>query len=128
MQVSLVACRVVQPRDSRLSVLVLEEKHEGDDQGILALGLLNLVPFSIDAQCTNSTTPCGQGVPRFVKFSGLLKNPVGALGNGIVAIRFVIYGDATQAIPLWQEVQNIEVDPQGHYEVILGVTGNEGVP
>jgi hypothetical protein len=29
---------------------------------------------------------------------------------------------------LWQEVQNVQVDPQGHYEVFLGATGSEGIP
>jgi hypothetical protein len=45
-----------------------------------------------------------------------------------VAIKFVIYGDSTGGTPLWQEVQNTLVDQQGHYEVMLGATGSEGIP
>jgi hypothetical protein len=45
-----------------------------------------------------------------------------------VAIRFVIYGDSTGGTPLWQEVQNAQLDEQGHYEVMLGSTGSEGIP
>ena len=33
-----------------------------------------------------------------------------------------------QGTALWQEVQNAQLDEQGHYEVILGSTGSEGIP
>jgi hypothetical protein len=42
-------------------------------------------------------------------------------------MRFVIYGDETRGTPLWQEVQNVRLDQQGHYEVMLGATGSEGI-
>jgi len=45
-----------------------------------------------------------------------------------VAIRFVIYGDSTGGTALWQEVQNAHLDEQGHYDVMLGSTGSEGIP
>ena|SRR5882762_8438824 len=48
--------------------------------------------------------------------------------GGVVAIRFVIYGDSTGGTALWQEVQNAQLDEQGHYEVMLGSTGSEGIP
>src|SRR5882762_10202423 len=94
----------------------------------LMLSLFVCVPFSCDAQCTSSTNECGRGVPHVVKFSGALKNAAGTPLSGVVAIRFVIYGDATHGTPLWQEVQNTQLDQQGHYEVMLGSTGSEGIP
>jgi hypothetical protein len=94
----------------------------------LKLSLFVFVPFSCDAQCTNGTSACSQGVPHFVKFSGAMKNAARASRGGVVAIRFVIYGDSTGGTALWQEVQNAQLDEQGHYEVMLGSTGSEGIP
>ncbi len=96
---------------------------------ILWLLLLSpLLPLSCEAQCTSGANACAQAVPHLVKFSGVLKNAVGVSRTGIVAIRFVIYGDETHGTPLWQEVQNARLDQQGHYEVMLGATGGEGIP
>jgi hypothetical protein len=97
-----------------------------DARALLMALLLALVPLFCDAQCTNITSTCSQGVPRFVKFGGAIKNAPGA--PGIVAIRFIIYDESTHGTPLWQEEQNVQVDQQGRYEVMLGATGNEGIP
>jgi hypothetical protein len=94
----------------------------------LMLSLFVFVPFSCDAQCTNEANECPQPVPHLVKFSGTLKNVFGLAHDGVLPIRFVIYGDATGGTALWQEVQNTQIDQQGHYEVALGVTVPEGVP
>ena len=94
----------------------------------LMLSLFVFVPFSCDAQCTNGTSACSQGVPHFVKFSGAIKNAARARRGGVVAIRFVIFGDSTGGTALWQEVQNAQLDEQGHYEVMLGSTGSGGIP
>jgi hypothetical protein len=91
----------------------------------LMLSLFVFVPFSYDAQCTNGTSACSQGVPHFVKFSGAIKNAARAPRG---ASWFVIYGDSTGGTPLWQEVQNAQLDEQGHYDVMLGSSGSEGIP
>lgn len=84
--------------------------------------------FACDAQCTDSSSDCSEGVPRLVKFSGVLKN-VGGLSNaGVVSIRFVIYANPTGGTPLWQEVQNTQLDGGGRYEVVLGATATDGMP
>src|SRR5579864_1044247 len=93
---------------------------------LLLLSLL--LPLTNEAQCTNGTNSCAQAVPHLVKFSGVLKNAVGVSRSGTVAIRFVIYGDSMHGTPLWQEVQNTQLDQQGHFEVMLGATGSEGIP
>jgi hypothetical protein len=95
---------------------------------LLMLLLLPLLPLTTEAQCTSGANACAQAVPHLVKFSGVLKNIVGIPRTGIVAIRFVMYGDETRGTPLWQEVQNARLDQQGHYEVMLGATGSEGIP
>jgi hypothetical protein len=97
-------------------------------KALLILFFSVLVPLFCHAQCTNSITACGQAVPHIVKFNGILKNAGGAPRTGILAVKFVIYGDSTGGTGLWQEVQNLQLDQQGHYEVMLGAVGNEGIP
>src|ERR1700726_4307099 len=95
------------------------------------LTLLFLAPLgspSSAAQCTNEANGCGQPVPHLVKFSGALKNVAGLPQNSVVSIRFSIYAEPTGGTALWLEVQNTQLDQQGHYEVALGVTGPQGVP
>jgi hypothetical protein len=95
---------------------------------LLVLLLCLLLPLASEAQCSSGSNSCAQAVPHLVKFSGVLKNTVAVPRTGIVAMRFVIYGDETSGTPLWQEVQNLRLDQQGHYEVMLGATGSEGIP
>lgn len=95
---------------------------------LLVLILSPLLPHTSQAQCNSDANSCAQAVPHMVKFSGVLKNTLGVPRTGIVAMRFVIYGDEMRGTPLWQEVQNARLDQQGHYEVMLGVTGSEGIP
>jgi hypothetical protein len=95
-------------------------------RNLLTLLLLSLVPMVSGAQCIDRENACAPGVPHFVKFSGTLKTVLPPAG--VVAVRFVIYGDATGGTALWQEVQNTQVDSQGRYEVMLGSTVIEGIP
>lgn len=57
-----------------------------------------------------------------------MANSGGAARSGNVAIRFAIYSESRNGTVLWQEVQNAQLDQQGHYEVMLGATRSEGVP
>jgi len=95
---------------------------------LLVLALSTFVPFVCRAQCSaNGADACKQMVPHFIKFSGMLKNVTDMPKGVVVAVRFVIYGDSTGGTPLWSEVQNTELDSQGHYEVMLG-TASAGIP
>jgi hypothetical protein len=69
----------------------------------------------------------GQGVPRLVKFSGILKDASGQLLNGTVGIDFAIYAEATSGAPLWEEMQNVQFS-RGHYAVLLGQSRSTGIP
>jgi hypothetical protein len=98
-------------------------------KSLVSLALLIFVPVVCDAQCTTTgADACKQGVPHFVKFNGVLKSASTARHGGVIAVRFTLYGDSTGGTPLWQEVQNTQFDEHGHYEVMLGATGNEGIP
>ncbi|MEO6119305.1 MAG: hypothetical protein ABIP12_01340 [Terriglobales bacterium] len=59
------------------------------------------------------------GVPRLIKFGGTLPDNAVARA-GTVGIRFAIYGERTGGAPLWQETQNVQLDAQGRYAVLLG--------
>jgi hypothetical protein len=99
--------------------------------GAKVLGILlflAVAPQFSGAQCTNSSNPCSQVFPRLLKFSGVLKNAAGAPLRGVLAVKFVIYGESTGGTPLWQETQNTEIDQSGRYEVLLGANSSEGVP
>jgi hypothetical protein len=39
-----------------------------------------------------------------------------------------VYRDQTGGAPLWQEIQNVAVDAEGRYSVLLGATKNDGMP
>ncbi len=41
---------------------------------------------------------------------------------------FSLYSEQTGGVPLWSEVQNVQVDQAGHYTVQLGATQPEGLP
>ncbi len=66
-------------------------------------------------------------VPRLVKFAGVFKDEQGK-APGMVGVTFAIYKEQEGGAPLWLETQNVELDEQGHYSVLLGATKNEGLP
>jgi len=67
-------------------------------------------------------------VPRLVKFSGMANDELGKPRTGTVGITFAIYKDREGGAPLWLETQNIGLDEQGRYTVLLGATKSEGLP
>jgi hypothetical protein len=80
------------------------------------------------AQCSREQTSCPQDLPRFVKFSGELPKFAGANRGRVIAVRFSIYGNSSGGDALWQETQNVQLDPQGRYDAILGATRSDGLP
>ncbi len=80
------------------------------------------------AQCTSGKSICNQAVPHLMKVNGVLKDAAGQPRTGIVGITFSIYRESSGGAPLWQEIQNVQLDQEGHYEVLLGAAKTEGVP
>jgi hypothetical protein len=88
---------------------------------------------------TTALVPTAQ-VPRLVKLSGtILDINSDATGNGVagresavparvVGVTFSLYSEQTGGVPLWSEVQNVQIDETGHYTVQLGSTQAEGLP
>jgi hypothetical protein len=51
-----------------------------------------------------------------------------AQGAGLIAITFSLYEDQETGDPLWTEIQNVQLDEQGHYTVLLGAMQPGGLP
>src|SRR5713101_1720438 len=66
-------------------------------------------------------------VPRLVKFSSTAKDQLGHSPTGVVGVTFAIYKEQEGGAALWMETQNVQLDEQGHYAVLLGATKNEGL-
>src|SRR5713101_929600 len=67
-------------------------------------------------------------VPRWVKFAGVFKDEQGKARTGVVGVTFALYKEQEGGAALWVETQNVELDEQGHYSVLLGATKPEGLP
>jgi hypothetical protein len=76
-------------------------------------------------QTTEAALP--PGVPRLVKFAGVLKDASGSPLNGAFGINFAVYANSTGGAPLWQEQQNVPFS-QGEYSVFLGQSSSTGIP
>jgi hypothetical protein len=77
--------------------------------------------------CPNNNVSCS-AVPRLIRFTGALVDSSGHPRSGVVGITFSVYSQATGGSPLWQETQNVPLDTQGRYAVLLGITKVEGLP
>src|SRR5437016_9919967 len=95
---------------------------------LLLLSLLPNFNSLASAHCSDGRETCHVGVPRLVKFGGVLKDAAGRPHTGIVGITFAIYSEANGGTPLWEEAQNVQLDQQGRYTVLLGATNIEGLP
>src|SRR6266478_2303082 len=102
--------------------------------GLGAAGVQAQQPVAAEPQAPSRTvqTPAelvpALPVPRLVKFAGTLKDEQGKARTGVVGVTFAIYKDQEGGAALWLETQNVELDEQGHYTVLLGATKNEGLP
>ena len=94
---------------------------------------VGLVLSSTATAQTNPATVSSEGtatvtsVPRLVKFSGVVEDTAGNPRSGVTGITFALYKDQSGGAALWLETQNVTLDAQGRYTVLLGATSAEGV-
>jgi hypothetical protein len=62
-----------------------------------------------------------------VQFNGLIEN-ASQLRAGIQSVTFGLYKDRTAGAPLWQETQNVMVESNGFFGVLLGAGTPGGIP
>jgi hypothetical protein len=67
-------------------------------------------------------------VPRLIRITGSLRDEAGKPLNGNLGITFTLYTDENDQVAVWQENQNVQLDPTGRYSVLLGATNEEGLP
>ena len=83
--------------------------------------------------CTSllSQTPqpiTATGVPRLVRVNSIFHPTNGSAASSVESVMLSIYASETGDAPLWQETQNVSIDNDGHYSLLLGSTHNEGLP
>jgi len=67
-------------------------------------------------------------VPRVTWFSGVVKDAAGTPQTGLVGITFALYEEQQGGAALWTENQNVSLDDQGRYTVLLGSMQPQGLP
>jgi hypothetical protein len=71
-------------------------------------------------------------VPKLVRFSGSFRPAAGPPAHGTApsteSVTLSVYRDQNGGTALWQEVQNVTVDANGSYSLLMGATQNEGMP
>src|SRR6266853_4743921 len=101
--------------------------------GLGVPGMQAQQPVSTEPQAPSRTVQTPQEVvpalpvPRLVKFAGVLQDEQGKARTGVVGVTFAIYKEQEGGAALWLETQNLELDEQGRYTVLLGTTKNEGL-
>ncbi|MBI4465211.1 MAG: hypothetical protein HY647_10950, partial [Acidobacteria bacterium] len=79
----------------------------------IGLGCLLLVAV---AGAQESVSPSSSfSTPRWVQFSGVLKDRMGQPVAGMQGITFALYPQQEGGAALWLETQNAELDEQGRY-------------
>jgi trimeric autotransporter adhesin len=91
-------------------------------------------PVSAEPQAPSATVQAPREVvpplpvPRLVKFAGAFKDEQGKARTGVAGVTFAVYKEPEGGAALWLETQNVQLDEQGRYTVLLGSTKSEGLP
>lgn len=67
-------------------------------------------------------------VVPMVKFTGVSTGSDGRPLRGTVGMNFYLYAEKEGGAPLWMETQNVRLDKNGHYSVMLGSATAHGLP
>lgn len=66
-------------------------------------------------------------VPKLVRFIGSYRPTTGTASTN-ENVTLAVYREQTGGAPLWREVQNISIDAEGRYSLLMGATVNDGMP
>ncbi len=64
---------------------------------------------------------------RVLKLRGVLRDHNGKRVTGFVGVLFAVYEQQQGGAPLWQEVQNVQVENGGYFTALVGSTTNGGI-
>jgi hypothetical protein len=105
--------------------------------GLLALALCLLFSYCVGFTQQGSGTTTESGVTqvdtafdhsRVLVVRGVLKGRKTNNVPGVVGVFFAIYEQQQGGAPLWQEVQNVEVDARLHFTALVGSNTVGGIP
>ena len=84
--------------------------------------------FAAPIQAQQSTSSSTIGVPRLIRVTGSFRPANGLPAARVEIVTLAIYAEENGGVPLWQETQNVTIDAEGHYTIVLGSTLPDGVP
>jgi hypothetical protein len=67
-------------------------------------------------------------MPRVISFSGTFRPANGQPPAAVETVVLAIYAEETGGTPLWQETQNVAIDAEGRYTLLLGASQADGIP
>jgi hypothetical protein len=93
---------------------------------VLAIWLCLLTATVVHAQQAPSSTVTT--VPRLVRIASTFVPSDGLPPAPVETVTLAIYAEESGGSPLWQETQNVVVNADGRYALLLGATLPEGLP
>src|SRR3954463_15155717 len=89
---------------------------------LLAL-LPSLFPTVASAQAAQE-----QSVPRLITVTGVFRPADGQAPATVETVTLSVYADPQGGAPVFQETQQVTLDMQGRYALLLGATRPDGIP
>jgi trimeric autotransporter adhesin len=93
----------------------------------LVLVVLLVVLSTQGQQSVPSISSQTATVPHLVRFAGTIRDAGGKPRTGIAGLTFALYKEEQGGAALWLETQNVQLDSNGHYSVMLGASKTEGL-
>jgi hypothetical protein len=101
-------------------------------RSVLVFIIFGIILFLSFAETPFAQEPAGSSttvtVPRLINVSGVLKDHSNQPLSGVVGLEFALYREQQSGAPLWMEIQNVQLDEQGRYSVLLGSAQGAGLP
>jgi len=96
--------------------------------GVAALTGSRALAITSPAASSAQSAAVATSIPRLVKFGGVVKDTAGTVRTEVVGMTFALYKEQVGGAALWLETQNVTLDAQGRYTVLLGSVTKEGIP
>lgn len=87
---------------------------------ILGLILIAGVLSTVHAQTTS--------IPHLIRYRGRLDLTQSSTSSLVIAITFGVFAEQQGGTALWSETQQVQVGPDGQFEVLLGSVSGDGLP
>lgn len=92
--------------------------------GVLCLGM-GLASAVLAGQTGSSPAA---SAPRVVRVDGQFAPANGLPPAAVETVTLALYASASEATPIWEETQDVQVGADGRYAIFLGATSAEGLP